>query len=125
MHSEIEYFNNFVEFLIAKEVLNSSDIAEALDFVGGVEGVTSEGYFIIGYQGLARHINKQKTFSELRVFIEENVEVLKQDGDARYFFAQSLIDTPALEQDERKALIDLMPKSYQVYLIRRFFGVDV
>jgi hypothetical protein len=120
MQSGTEEFLRFIEFLLSSSVLSASEIKEALAFLDGVGGVISEGTFILGYEGLARFIGKKLSFDELKSFTKKYSEVLTQDADARYFFAQSLVEKRALQQEERRVLISLMPSNYQPFLLKRF-----
>lgn len=119
MRSGIDEFSHFIEFLQSNGVLSSSEIKDALAFLDGVGGVISEGTFILGYEGLARFICKKLSFDELKSFAKKYSEVLAQDADARYFFAQSLVEKLALRQHERRVLISLMPSNYQPFLLKR------
>lgn len=120
MQSETKAFSHFIEFLKSRGVLSVDEVDDALAFLGGVCGVISEGTYILGYEGLARSIGKKLSFDEQKAFVESNFEELAKDADARYFFAQSLVDSPSLQQDERVELIGLMPSNYQSFLLKRF-----
>ncbi len=120
MHSETKSFSEFVDFLKMKKVLSDNEINDALSFLDGLEGILSEHTFILGYQGLAYHINRKLSFHELKNFISQNTDLLAQDAETRYFFAQSLVDAPKLTDTERATLIRLMPEIYQPFLFRRF-----
>ncbi len=122
MHSETKIFTDFVDFLKATNVLNASEVEGALAFLDGIEGVLSERTYILGYQGLAFCINEKLSLAELQEFALSNGEILAQDGDARYFFAQALMEKKSLNEAERVKLIHLMPESYQPFLLRRFVG---
>ena len=122
MPSETEHFLSFIRFLKSEKVLCKTEIDYALSFLDGVNGVTSEGTFILGYEGLARCIGKKLSFDGLKSFAENYGDVLAQNADTRYFFAQSLVEKETLQQDERRMLIGLMPRSYQPFLLKRFFG---
>lgn len=113
-------FLNFVEFLVLKNIITPLETHEALSFLDGVDGIISEGTYILGYEGIARYVSGKLSFDELKIFIEENTEVLSEDADARYFFAQSLVDEPKLDWSERHILIGLMPSKYQPFLLERF-----
>ncbi|KIC36104.1 hypothetical protein RA27_22460 [Ruegeria sp. ANG-R] len=120
MQSETKAFSHFVEFLKSSGVLSADEVDEALAFLDGVCGVVSEGTYTLGYEGLARCIGKKLAFDEQRAFVERHFEEMGEDADARYFFAQSLIDNPTLQQNERIELIGLMPSNYQPFLLKRF-----
>ena len=122
MHSETRIFTDFVEFLKSEQNLSAGDIECALAFLDGIEGVLSERTFILGYQGLAFYLNGKLSLAELKEFALNNGDILAQDGDARYFFAQALIEKKGLNETERVELIHLMPQGYQPYLLRRFAG---
>ncbi len=122
MPSEINVFTEFVDFLEAHQILNSDDVENALSFLDGLEGVISERTFILGYEGLARYLNKKLSLVELKEFAKNHVEILAKDGDARYFFAQALMEKKDLSETERVELIYLMPRTYQPFLLRRFVG---
>lgn len=120
MYSETNFFTDFVEFLKVEKVLNTVEINDALSFVDGIEGVLQERTFILGYQGLAYSINSKLSLDDLKNFVSKHVTTLAQDADARYFFAQSLVDTSSLSEAERMTLIYLMPESYKPFLLKRF-----
>lgn len=120
MQLETNEFSLFIEFLKSNGVLSVNEVDDALAFLDGVYGVASEGTYILGYEALARCIGKKLSFDEQRAFVERQIEELAKDSDARYFFAQSLLDSPTLQQDERVELIGLMPNNYQPFLLKRF-----
>lgn len=120
MRSEAKAFLHFIEFLKTSSVLSDDEVDDALAFLDGVCEVVSEGTFILGYEGLAWCIGEKLSFEELRVFVENHCEEFAKDAGKRYFFVQSLLDNPALQQGEREELIGLMPSNYQPFLLRRF-----
>lgn len=120
MQLETNEFSLFIEFLKSNGVLSVDEVDDALAFLDGVYGIVSEGTYILGYEALARCIGKKLSFGEQKAFSEAHMEELATDVDARYFFAQSLVDNPILQQDERIELIGLMPSNYQPYLLKRF-----
>lgn len=120
MQSGTEEFSRFIETLKSGSVLSASEIDKALAFLDGVCGVISEGTFILGYEGLARCIGEKLSFDEQKAFVQRHCEILAKDADARYFFAQSLVDNSVLQKDERVELIGLMPSNYQPFLLKRF-----
>ncbi len=122
MPSETKIFSDFVDFLKMKKVLNADEVDDALSFLDGIDGVFSERTFILGYQGLAYYINNKLSLDDLKEFVSNNVEILAQDANARYFFAQSLVDQPCITEAERMTLISLMPEIYKPFLLKRFVG---
>lgn len=120
MQLENEAFSHFIKYLKSSGVLSAAEVDETLAFLDGVCGVVSEGTYILGYEALARCIGRKLLFDEQRAFVERHAEELAKDADARYFFAQSLVDSPTLQQDERIELIGLMPSNYQPFLLKRF-----
>lgn len=119
MQSGTEEFSRFIKILESGSVLSKAEIDDALTFLDGVDGVVSEGTFILGYEGLARCVGKKLSFDELKEFVENYSDVLAKDADARYFFAQSLIESSALQRVECGVLISLMPSNYQPFLLKR------
>lgn len=120
MPLETDYFIEFVEFLKAEDILDAEQIDEALKYLGGLDGVVAERYFIFGYENIAWYLNKKLSFDELSSFVSEYVEVLAQDAGARYFFAQSLLEKSELSKGECESLISCMPEKYQPFLLKRF-----
>lgn len=124
MKLETKNFVEFVDYLKAENILESHEVNEALSFVGGMEGVISDEFYIFGYEGLGRYISGKLSLDELKEFALQNFEILAQQVDGRYFFVQSLLDIPKLSKIERISLIELMPKDYQHFLFMRFIGLD-
>lgn len=119
---ETDNFIGFVDFLTTKNLLNTEQVEDALKFLGGTSGVTSDEFYISGYENIAWYLAETFSFDELRQFITEYSEIIEQDADVRYFFAQALMEKKSLGETERVELIQLMPRNYRPFLLRRFIG---
>ncbi|WAJ36024.1 hypothetical protein OU800_15525 [Pseudomonas sp. GOM7] len=120
MLSDVDFFKEFIDWLMGLSIVSSEEIDDFLSCLDGVDGVIEDGFYISAFEELGRGLAKNRDLHFLEGFLKINSSFLSLRSDFLYYFVESIVDVRSALGDDVRSLISASPESYKPFLTKRF-----